>query len=1043
MQKSTQRFCKGTTMFFCVILPSSLFAQSYKGLADKVSLNMEHATAVQVVKSLEKQTKYSFTYDPEYLQACTLSNLRFKDSKLEDVLSYMDIYAPLDIEFSNNAIALRKGRQEKKPVEEKGRISGKVVDNKNEPLPGVTIIAENGPGVVSNVDGTYELNLSPGIYNLTFSYISYETRKVTEITVKNKENVPLDIVLKSEGSRLKGVTVTANYKRASVEGLYAIQKNNSAITDGISAEQISRTPDKNIGEVLKRVSGLATVDNKYVVVRGLSERYNQAVLNGQVMPSTELNRKNFSFDLIPSNIVDNVTVVKTLTPDRNAEFGGGLVEVNTLDIPVNNFLNIGVGGSVNSNTTNKNFRSLELDGSEYRAQAAPHRNLLGKLDWSNTKDVIAAYNAGGKNPRMFSNNWGLYDMNASPSQNYQLSAGRAIRLSAKDQLGVILALSYRNTFATQDIRMSRDGFEGSSEGEQVSFNGKRYGFTTNLGGMFGIGYRNEKLRLSYQAMYLRMYDQQLVFGKGAHANPSATLLGYYDLTTQTALTQHQLKGEYALGNKGVKLKWLGAYINLDRNKPDNHQFKADIIESDYLATNDMNISNPFSNGINAGALRLWSRAFEKNYTWDVSASIPFKLFNWDHTFKTGYGGWSKDRLFYVLNTGSQQYNTQDFPPISKTFIPERGGQIVVSQFADDFDKTANLHAVYGMFDNKFGEKLRLVWGLRAEYYNMNNVNALLDSTYSDAVKDRDPNWRLFPSANLTYSLTSKMNLRLAYANSIIRPDLRELSYFSEYDFELGGQYHSALVRSTLVRHLDFRYEYYPGPGEILSLSLFHKEFKHPMEIYKEGDNRSYKLANNASATNLGLEIEMRKTLAFTKVPVLKNVTLYGNFTALDAKVKQGYSKTFTDPATSKLIIIDSVGRTEKRPQTGASNYMVNAGIYYDTKPFSLSLVYNYVTNRMFRPSEFYRESLFERPIQALDGQVAFRFLKQKAEVRLAIANLLDSYNIVYRNFYADGEITNGRKDPSIKDLLYQKGKDQIDYEARPGRTYSATLSYSF
>ncbi|TCC82689.1 TonB-dependent receptor [Pedobacter hiemivivus] len=273
------------------------------------------------------------------------------------------------------------------------------------------------------------------------------------------------------------------------------------------------------------------------------------------------------------------------------------------------------------------------------------------------------------------------------------------------------------------------------------------------------------------------------------------------------------------------------------------------------------------------------------------------------------------------------------------------------------------------------------------------------------------------------------------------PDLRELSYFGEYDFELGGQYIGELVRSTPVRHIDFRYEYYPGPGEILSFSIFQKEFKRPMEIYKLGDNRVYRLKNNACANNLGFEVEMRKSMGFTKVPVLKNITLYGNFTALRSKVKTGFSSIGGSEDGKYLIVIDSVGKEEKRPQTGVSNYMVNAGAYYETKRFSLSLAYNYVTNRMYRPVELYAESLYERPLEALDGQIAFRFFRQKAELRLSVSNLLNSYSIVYQNTYTAEELA--RENPSTKSLLYKKGQDLIDYEARPGRTYSTTLSFSF
>jgi outer membrane receptor protein involved in Fe transport len=217
-----------------------------------------------------------------------------------------------------------------------------------------------------------------------------------------------------------------------------------------------------------------------------------------------------------------------------------------------------------------------------------------------------------------------------------------------------------------------------------------------------------------------------------------------------------------------------------------------------------------------------------------------------------------------------------------------------------------------------------------------------------------------------------------------------------------------------------------------------------MEIYKQGDIRSYALRNNKSAKNYGIEIEMRKSLQFTKVPVVKNITLYGNFTYLDAKIIPmtiAYNRTAPDNPL-KIAPEEVLGAEEKRPQTGASNYMVNAGVYYDAKPLSLSVVYNYVTNRLFRPTDVYSASLFERPLTALDAQLAVRFLKEKAELRVNVANILNSSTLVYSNNNPDGSSI-GNRAPTKKELLYQKGQDLIDYEAKPGRTYSMTLSYSF
>ncbi len=199
-----------------------------------------------------------------------------------------------------------------------------------------------------------------------------------------------------------------------------------------------------------------------------------------------------------------------------------------------------------------------------------------------------------------------------------------------------------------------------------------------------------------------------------------------------------------------------------------------------------------------------------------------------------------------------------------------------------------------MLDQKIAKKLRLVYGLRAEYYNLNRINAAMASVipeidvpmdFSD-LYSREPNWNYFPSLNITYSLNTSMNLRLAYSKSIIRPDLRELTWFKEYDFELGGAYESyGQLVSTKIDHYDFKFEWYPTAGELISVSLFYKKLKYPMEIYAKSGNRQFELRNDKDATNKGIELELRKSLGFTGIPALKGLTVFGNFTRLFADVR--------------------------------------------------------------------------------------------------------------------------------------------------------------
>ncbi len=179
------------------------------------------------------------------------------------------------------------------------------------------------------------------------------------MVVRENSNTPLTIVKKAETNTLSQIVFTSGYKKASVAGLYAQQKNRASISNGISAEQISATPDRNVGETLKRISGVNTADNKFVLVRGIGERYNAAMLDGTALQSTEAQKRSFSFEMIPNAIVDNVVVLKTITPDMNTSFGGGAILINTKDIPSENFMSIGIGTSFNDQSAGKDFQAVK------------------------------------------------------------------------------------------------------------------------------------------------------------------------------------------------------------------------------------------------------------------------------------------------------------------------------------------------------------------------------------------------------------------------------------------------------------------------------------------------------------------------------------------------------------------------------------------------------------------------------------------------------------------------------------------------------------
>src|SRR5574343_48432 len=214
-----------------------------------------------------------------------------------------------------------------------GKITGKIIDAKTgETLPGATAIIEGTTkGASADFDGNFSINNVPsGKINLVVSYISYDNKRLTGIEVKANDVTNVNVQLETSSSQnLQEVTITVEIAKENTAALTLMQKNNVSVSDGVSAETIKRTPDRNTADVLKRVSGVTIIDDKFVIVRGLNDRYNVSFLNNSPLPNTEADKKSFAFDIFPANMLDNVLVNKTATPDMPGDFAGGIVQVNT------------------------------------------------------------------------------------------------------------------------------------------------------------------------------------------------------------------------------------------------------------------------------------------------------------------------------------------------------------------------------------------------------------------------------------------------------------------------------------------------------------------------------------------------------------------------------------------------------------------------------------------------------------------------------------------------------------------------------------------
>ncbi|MGB3778099.1 MAG: carboxypeptidase-like regulatory domain-containing protein, partial [Tunicatimonas sp.] len=247
-----------------------------------------------------------------------------------------------------------------------GTIRANVFDEETgEALIGATVVvAGTTQGMVTDLDGKASITgLKPGTYNVQVSYVSYQSKTIEGVDIVPDEVAAFEVKLASETVGLEEVVVTAEAIRSTESALLTLQRKSPGVLDAISADMFSRNGDNNAAAAVQRVTGVTVEGGKYVYVRGLGDRYSKSILNGADIPGLDPNRNSVQLDMFPSNMIDNIIVYKTFTPNLTGEFSGGLVNVTTKEFP--DRFTVQASGSVGINdqaTFNDNY--LTYEGSE-------------------------------------------------------------------------------------------------------------------------------------------------------------------------------------------------------------------------------------------------------------------------------------------------------------------------------------------------------------------------------------------------------------------------------------------------------------------------------------------------------------------------------------------------------------------------------------------------------------------------------------------------------------------------------------------------------
>lgn len=1001
----------------------------------KTSLALKSVSLDMALQQLQQSSGFSLMYNKVAIDGQKIISIDVKNQSVESILAQL---------FEHSNIGYKQVKEKvylfQKPVpQQPGRISGKVVDDKGEPLPGAAIkIVETGQSLQSSVDGTYNISLKPGSYTLEFSFISFQTKRITAVEVKAGQTATLTVVLNAASNALQQVVVTGSFKKESIAGLYAAQQNRAFLSDGISAEQIRATPDKHLGETLKRITGVSTTDNRKVVIRGIAERYNVSLLNGSTLPSTSVQQRDFEFNLIPTNLVENVVVAKSMTADMPYGFAGGLVQITTKSVPNENFLSFSAGTSFNSLTTGKDFMGYGRGKYDYfgfddgeRAHFPEGIFNLGGYDprLPDAQNQIKAAQVAEQNKRIGgTERLGTRTFKAMPSQNYQISLGRSYVLDSTSgqRIGFVASASYRNTQSNDVIASMRRGdwSQQPARGDDPTDvnTGNIYGFNTTMALLVNGGFKTINHQINTYNLYTRIFDNRFSRITGwSHENPKDDLDMKFAGTSEddrpkfTDLLQNKLSSTHKIGK--IKIEWSAARTVLKSIEKDAVSASINTREIGNMAPFSYYIPNSYSDP-GFGAVHRDQYTFrEQNFDAILNASYDFRIGSTLNTFKTGMN-YLKKHAEYNWGILPISIGAKSTIPIAEIPIQQWGNYMDMSGPGSNlfyFPATYSLNKFeaksankggFVMMDHKLFSSLRIVYGVRADYYKLDtvfNAASLLRDKNSRLIFAEERDWNFMPSANITYSPVKELNIRASYAKSAVRPGMMENSRFSRFDPDYGSQVKSSGVSSTIIDNYDAKIELFPGAGELLSVGYFYKYLDKPAEFYRldrENNGVGYiNITNSDWAKVKGWEFELRKSLGFIadKVPFLANVYLSGNLTLQKSTVRARELQVKVLPDKTDSLYYTYI----KHPRAlyGQVPLLYNAGLQYVGKKLGLNVTYNHAGYKTFITASQPNLVEYERPRSQFDAQISYKFLKGKMESRLNMSNLL---NAPFRHFINDG-----------------------------------------
>jgi hypothetical protein len=909
-----------------------------------------------------------------------------------------------------------------------GKIEGKILDGELDdvlPFANVTIVGTN-KGSTSDFDGLYSIEVEPGTYTVSFSFVGYQTKEITEIQVKENETTRIDVTLKSAADNLQEVIITTTARRNTEASVLNLQRKSVKVSDGMSFEGIKRTGASDVASAVKNIPGVSVQGGKYVFVRGLGDRYTKSILNGMDIPGLDPDRNTLQMDVIPSNIIENIIVSKTATADMPADFTGGVVDIVTKDFPSRESYSVSAGGSYNFNM---HFNSDYLQGNNSATDFLGFDNGERDLPISQNLSIPApvgrGLNSAGQSVTDITNSFDkklAADRTTSPANfNLSLSAGNSFDVGEKNnKLGYQANISYRNTTEYFEDLKQNFFFKPISLSEtELTPNRTQTGDVGSnnvlISGLAGLSFKTEKSKYSFKFLHLQNgISRAAKFRTFTFIQDDIEVVRDNVEYTQKSITNFNLSGSHVNDDGSWEVEWALSPSFSNINDKDVRVTPFEVIGENQFSIRPSTAGAP---------QRLWRDLEEVNLAGKIDVTKKHELLGRAANLKFGLANTYKQRDFRINNynilikgstTTPINGNADNILLAENIWVTEtNSGSYIQGNFepANNFKSNSNVAAAYISEEFNITEKLKSVLGLRFENYQLNytgvNNQGTIDLNDENILDEAD----LFPSANLIYALNEEVNLRTSYYKTTARPSFKEASIAQIFDPLSDITFIGNInIQPSYIDNFDVRYERYGDNGQLFAVSAFYKSFTDPIELvaFPEAPN-NLQPQNVNSADVYGAELEIRKNFGFI-TEGLKKFSVNANFSVIESVVEMSQQEF----ESRQLAARDGQTIDDERDLQGQSPYLINVGLRYDDneKGWQGGLFYNVQGETLQVVGIRNVPDAYTQPFHNMSFRLSKAFGEEKqSSINFGFSNILkDVIETNYNSFQAESRIYS-RRDP--------------------------------